>query len=126
MNDQTPLRPASPSVGRIEQWVTLAGLAVLIAGCYLVLQPFLTAIIWAVVLCCTTWPTFMRLKQAMRGRIIVPALILTLAVAMVLLAPFFIVGVSLAQNANELLAEGKRFINEGPPDPPGWVAQIPL
>jgi len=62
----------------------------------------------------------------MRGRVVVPALLLTLAVALVLLAPFFIVGVSLAQNANELLAEGKRFINEGPPDPPAWVAQIPL
>src|SRR5690349_3370911 len=118
MNDQTPLRPASPSVGRIEQWVTLAGLAVLIAGCYLVLQPFLTAIIWAVVLCCTTWPTFMRPEEGVGGRIIVPAFVLPVAVAMVLLASFFIVGGSLAQNANELLAGGKRFINEGPPDPP--------
>jgi predicted PurR-regulated permease PerM len=126
VNDQIPPRPAPPSVGRIEQWITLAGLAVLVAGCYLVLQPFLTAVVWAVILCCTTWPAFLRLKQAMRGRVVLPALLLTLAVALVLLAPFIIVGVSLVENAKQLLEIGKRIIDEGPPDPPAWVAHIPL
>ncbi len=126
MNDQLPVRPPSSSVARIEQWITLAVLAVLVAGCYLVLQPFLTAVIWAIVLCCTTWPAFMRLKRAMRGSVTLPALLVTLAVALVLLAPFVIVGVSLAENANQLLEQGKRLIDEGPPDPPSWVAGIPI
>ena len=37
------LRPSS----RIDQALTLAVLAMLIVGCYLVLQPFLTALVWA-------------------------------------------------------------------------------
>ena len=126
MNDQLPVRPPTSSVARIEQWITLAVLAVLVAGCYLVLQPFLTALIWAIVLCCTTWPAFLRLKRATRGRVTLPALLLTLAAALVLLAPFVIVGVSLAENANQLLEQGKRLIDEGPPDPPSWVAGIPI
>ncbi|HTS23223.1 MAG TPA: AI-2E family transporter [Casimicrobiaceae bacterium] len=126
VNDPNPFRPAPPSTGRIEQWIALAVLVVLVAGCYLVLQPFLTAVLWAIVLCCTTWPVFTRLRSAMRGRITVPALLLTLAVALVLLAPFVIVGISLAENANQLLEQGKRIIDEGPPDPPAWVARIPL
>ena len=126
MNDQQPLRPSVSTGGRIEQWITLAVLIVLIAGCYLVLQPFLTAVIWAIVLCCTTWPAFTRLQRALRGRVTLPALLLTLAVAFVLLAPFVIVGISLAENANQLLAVGNRMIAEGPPEPPAWVAQIPL
>ena len=51
------LRPAS----RFDQLLTLAVLAMLIAGCYLVLQPFLTALVWAAVLCTTTWPLYLRL-----------------------------------------------------------------
>ena len=126
MNDQTPLRPPSSSISRIEQGIAFAVLAVLLAGCYLVLQPFLTAVIWAIVLCCTTWPTFRHMQRWMRGGVIVPALVLTLAVALVLLAPFIIVGISLAENANQLLALGRHLIDVGPPDPPSWVAQIPL
>ena len=97
-----------------------------VAGCYLVLQPFLTAVLWAVVLCCTTWPVFTRLQNMMRGRVTLAALVLTLIVALVALAPFIIVGISLAENANQLITQGKRLISEGPPDPPAWVAQIPL
>jgi len=99
---------------------------VVVAGCYLVLQPFLTAVLWAVVLCCTTWPVFTRLQNMMRGRVTLAALVLTLIVALVALAPFIIVGISLAENANQLITQGKRLISEGPPDPPAWVAQIPL
>jgi predicted PurR-regulated permease PerM len=111
---------------RIEQWITLIVLAVLVGGCYLVLQPFLTAVIWAIVLCCTTWPVFVRVQRATRGGVILASLVLTLVIALVVLAPFVIVGISLAENANELLEQGKRLIDEGPPDPPSWVGQIPL
>jgi predicted PurR-regulated permease PerM len=116
----------SSTTARIEQWITLAVLAVLIGGCYLVLQPFLTAVIWAIILCCTTWPVFTWLQRVTRGRVALAALLLTLAVALVVLAPFVIVGISLAENANDLLEHGKRLIEEGPPDPPAWVSQIPL
>jgi predicted PurR-regulated permease PerM len=118
--------PQTSFAARIEQWITLVVLAVLVGGCYLVLQPFLTAVIWAIVLCCTTWPVFVRVQRVMRGRVTLAALALTLVIALVLLAPFVIVGISLAENANELLEQGKRLIDEGPPDPPSWVGQIPL
>ena len=101
-------------------------LVVLIAGCYLVLQPFLTAVLWAIILCCTTWPVFDRLQRVMHGRLTLGELVVTLVMALVVLAPFVIVGVSLAENANELLDQGKRLIDAGPPDPPSWVGQIPL
>ena len=123
--------PSSPpqktsQAARIEQWIALVALAVLVAGCYLVLQPFLTALIWALILCCATWPAFVALQHVMRGNVTLAALVITLAIALVALAPFVIVGVSLAENANQLLEQGKRLIEQGPPDPPDWVGRIPL
>jgi predicted PurR-regulated permease PerM len=126
LNESPSPAQKTSQAARIEQWITLAVLAVLIAGCYLVLQPFLTALIWALVLCCTTWPAFMALQRVMRGNVTLAALVLTLAIALVALAPFVIVGISLAENANQLLEHGKRLIDQGPPDPPAWVADIPL
>jgi len=116
----------SSLAARIEQLIVLAVLAVLIGGCYLVLQPFLSAALWAIILCCTTWPAFVRLQRITRGGVTLAALIVTLVVSLVVLAPFVIVGISLAENANQLLEQGKRIIDEGPPDPPAWVGQIPL
>ena len=127
MSDSHRSAPQTASLAsRVEQWIALIVLAVLVAGCYLVLQPFLTALIWAIVLCCTTWPVFTRLQRATGGRLTLAALLLTLVIALVVLAPFVIVGVSLAENANELLGQGKRLIDEGPPDPPAWVGHIPV
>src|SRR6266568_8598335 len=103
----------SPATARIEQWVTLLVLAVLVGGCYLVLQPFLTAVILAIILCCATWPVFTRLQRFSWSGATLAALLVTLLVALVLLAPFVIVGISLAQNVNELLEHGKRLIDEG-------------
>jgi len=125
---QPPSHPPQKSsqAARIEQWIALAVLAVLIGGCYLVLQPFLSAVLWAIILCCTTWPVFVHLQRFTRSRVTPAALIVTLVIALVLIAPFVIVGISLAENANQLLEQGKRLMDDGPPYPPSWVSQIPL
>lgn len=125
---RSPSHPPQKSsqAARIEQWIALAVLAVLIGGCYLVLQPFLSAVLWAIILCCTTWPVFVHLQRFTRGGVTSAALIVTLVIALVLIAPFVIVGISLAENANQLLEQGKRLMDDGPPYPPAWVSQIPL
>ena len=127
MNDPAPQPPhKSAQTARIEQWITLAVLVGLIVGCYLVLAPFLSAVLWALVLSITTWPAFQYLKRAIGNRATLAALVMTLAIAIVLLAPFVIVGITLAESADQLLQHGRKFIEEGPPEPPAWVAQLPL
>ena len=116
----------SAQIKPIERWITLAVLAVIVVGCYFVIQPFLSALVWAFILCCATWPVFMRLRAVVGGRAAVASMLMTLAIAAVLLAPFVIVGFSLADNARELIDAGRRFIAEGPPDPPAWVGGLPL
>ena len=65
MSSKLPHAVRSPP---IENWITLALLTLLVGGCYLVLAPFLSAVLWAIVLCCTTWPAFRRLVRVMHGR----------------------------------------------------------
>ncbi len=37
-------------------------------GCFIILRPFLTAILWAAILTFSTWPVYLRLKEGLRGR----------------------------------------------------------
>jgi predicted PurR-regulated permease PerM len=43
---------------RIEQIIALVALALLVLGVFFVLRPFLSAILWAIILCFSTWPLY--------------------------------------------------------------------
>lgn len=116
----------STSSARIDQILTLAVLTVLIVGCFFVLRPFLTALAWAAILCTTTWPLHLRLKAALRGRAGLAAAGMVVLLSLLMLAPFLIAGVTIADNADQLVAWGRAAIAAGPPEPPAWVAGLPL
>ncbi len=114
--------PPSP----IDRVLTIVVLGLLIAGCYLVLAPFLTAILWAAILCVTTWPLFVRLRWRLGGSGSLAALIMVLVIALALLAPFVIVGATIAENSDQVAAFVQGQLAAGPPDPPAWLANFPL
>ena len=41
-------------------------LVLIIVGCYLVLRPFLSAVLWAVILVVTLWPLYVALRHRVR------------------------------------------------------------
>jgi predicted PurR-regulated permease PerM len=49
-----------------------------------------------------------------------------LGMILIILLPFAIVGVTLADNVTDLTAALKRWMDSGPPAPPGWLAKIPF
>src|SRR5262249_58776049 len=89
-------------------------------------RPVLTAILWAIVLCATTWPLFVRVNHWLGQRPAPASAAMTLLIALVVLTPFVIVGVTLAENFDRMAEFTKRFAEQGPPDPPEWVSRLPL
>jgi predicted PurR-regulated permease PerM len=110
----------------IELWIGLAAVALLVAGCVLILRPFISAALWATILCFTTWPMFLRLDAAVGRRRSLSALVATLALAAIIAAPLVILGTTLAGNISALTSAAQRLVHQGPPKLPGWVANIPL
>ena len=53
--DQDPLRPA-----RVAGVLALLGIGI---GCFLVVRPFISALLWAAILVYTTWPAFRLLRE---------------------------------------------------------------
>lgn len=111
---------------RIDQTLTLAMLAMLIAGCFFVLQPFLTALVWAAILCTTTWPLYLRLVASMRDRAALAALAMVVLLSLLMLAPFIVVGATIADNAAVMAGWGRRLLETGPPEAPAWIAKFPI
>lgn len=101
-------------------------LAMLIIGCYLVLQPFLTALVWAAILCTTTWPLYLRLHVRLGGRDGLAALAMVLLLSLLMVAPFIVVGATIADNAERMAIWGRQILVAGPPEAPGWIAGLPL
>jgi|ERR1019366_7588606 predicted PurR-regulated permease PerM len=110
---------------QVELWI--GGTAVVVLGllCLLVLRPFISAALWAVILCFTTWPLFLRLVDLVGGRRTLSALIATSLLAAVIVVPVAILGATLADNVSALISASQKLIQEGPPSPPDWVASVP-
>lgn len=109
-----------------DRYMGFAVLALLIIGCVAVLFPFLTALIWALILVSVTWPAFVQLDRLMRHRRTLSALAMTLLVALVVIAPFAIVAFGLADNAAQLINAINTQIELGPPEAPTWLLNIPI
>ncbi|MEP7181226.1 MAG: AI-2E family transporter [Betaproteobacteria bacterium] len=110
---------------RIDQTLTLVVLALLLVGVFLVLQPFITAIVWAAILTATLWPLFLWLRDRLGGRPTLAALLLVTLIALTVLTPFVIVGATIAENADRVAEWIRMLVAQGPPEPPAWVAQLP-
>ena len=103
------------------------GLVLLVlVGCFIILRPFLTAIVWAAILTFSTWPVYARLKEYVGGRRTLAASIMTVTIAILLVAPFVIVVGALADNSVLVVTAARRVLDQGLPDPPLWLSQLPL
>src|SRR5664279_5505368 len=104
-----------------DQTITLAVLAVLVVGVFLVLQPFISAIVWAAILAATVWPVFAWLRRHLSGRSGLAATVVTFLILFVVVTPFLVVGVTLAENSDRLTTFFRELVESGPPGPPAWA-----
>ena len=81
-----------PLCTKLEQSLGWIILALLLGGCLLVLLPFVSALLWAVVLSVSSWPLYRRLVKLLGGRRTLAALLMALAMICVILLPFVIIG----------------------------------
>ena len=98
----------------------------LLAGCFLVLRPFISSLVWAVVLVFSCWPVYERILAFCGHRKTLAASLITLGLVLLLLMPFVLVGPSLVGNVTEATAAVRRWLEAGPPAPPDWLAKLPV
>lgn len=111
---------------RFEQLGGTALLVFILLGCGLVLRPFVTSILWAGVLCYSTWPLFQWVLRITGGRRNLAAGLMTLMIACVLVIPFAMVGMTFAENLREVVNTLRDYRETGLPALPEWVGRVPF
>lgn len=114
-----------PTSKRVEQIVALTALALLALGCFFVLRPFLSAILWAIILCFSTWPLYMWFLDK-SGRATIAAIAMTILVAAVFVLPFVLIGPSMARDIGAAAQAVTQLLAQGPPAPPEWTKDLPV
>ena len=98
----------------------------LIVASFLVLQPFLPAIIWAATLVIATWPLMLRVQRFAGNRRGVAVLVMTLALLLVLIVPIWLAVSTIVDNADDIAGLMRRLLSMQMPPAPHWLAHVPL
>jgi len=109
-----------------EQVLGVGLIGLLLLGCFVVLRPFISVILWSAILCYATWPACEWLVRHLRGRRALAASLMTLALAVLVALPVALVGSSLAASVEHLLGVVRRLNTEGLPAPPSWLSALPF
>jgi len=111
---------------RFDQIVTISAVIFLVIGCFVVLRPFLSALVWAAIICFSTWPIYKRFENWLNGRRTLAATLMTFIVSLVIVIPIALIGISVVNNIASLIPAIKSWIHEGPPQPPAWIENLPI
>jgi predicted PurR-regulated permease PerM len=110
---------------KTDQLIRSAAIALLAVGCVVVLLPFFTAALLAMVICLSTWPLFAQVRAALRGSRNAAASFMTLLLILLFVAPITILAVSLVENFPTLAGYASAWVDRGPPEPPEWLKNLP-
>ncbi len=106
----------------------LGGLALLLllTGCFFVLKPFMTALMWAIILAYSLHPLQRTFTRWFRGSRTLAACLVTLTVAVVFAGPVVLIGVSIAQDGKDLALATRNWFMAAPEQPPAWMSRMPM
>ncbi|MDP1652797.1 MAG: AI-2E family transporter [Rhodocyclaceae bacterium] len=107
-------------------YARIALAALIVIGTAWVLAPFLAALLFAVILCLTTWPLFAWLEARLKGRTTLAALLATLILATAVLLPMSYLAATVADGVAQLLVLLRPWFESGDHAPPAWLSTLPL
>lgn len=113
----------TPRAARI---IGITALAALAAACLLVLRPFISALLWALILAFSTWPIFAFLREKAR-------LSRSFAAGLMVTAMFLLIGLPIAlatptsrEQVEALRASIEGLLTEGLPGLGAWLSGLPV
>ncbi|HEY2864451.1 MAG TPA: AI-2E family transporter YdiK [Casimicrobiaceae bacterium] len=100
-------------------------IAILIAGSFWILRPFLLAIIWAAMIVVATWPLMLRVQARLRRRTFA-VIVMSGIMLLVFVVPMALAILALVNNMDTIVAWVQSLTSSGLPGPPDWVQKIPV
>ena len=104
--------------------VIIGSLGFIFLGCLITLRPFFPALLLATILCMSTWPAFIWLKEKLNGLHTLAAILMTILLALCFLMPLVFLASNLGDNFSKLFNMAVETLRNNP-EPPSWIEDIP-
>jgi predicted PurR-regulated permease PerM len=98
----------------------------LVALSFLILSPFLPAMIWATMVAVATWPMMRAVQARLWGKRWLAVVVMTVGMLLVFVIPFSLAIGTLVANMDQITGWVKSFDMRAFETPPAWVAKIPM
>lgn len=108
----------------LRRLITAALLAGLVLLGFRVMEHFIVPVVWAAILAFVTWPAYLRVLSACRGRSIIASLLMTAAVSLAVIAPIAWLAVVLRIEVAHLVRDTQALLAGGAQLPPA-VLRLP-
>lgn len=118
--------PERYEMSYVRKALVLSMMLILLIGCFVVLRPFIAAILWAVILSFSTWPLHRRIERALGGRTTLAAAIMTLMIMAILVGPLAALGIKLSENVFRVVETVHAAMDRGLPPLPDWLIGVPM
>ncbi|OYD81650.1 hypothetical protein CHT98_25000 [Azospirillum brasilense] len=118
--------PERYEMSYVRKALVLSLMLILLIGCFVVLRPFIAAILWAIILSFSTWPLHRRIEHALGGRTTLAAAIMTMMIMAVLVGPLVVLGMKLSENVLRVFETIHAAMDQGLPPLPDWLIGIPI
>jgi len=111
---------------KIEPLLGVLAFLLILIGCFFVLRPFMTALMWAIILAYALHPLQRKFTRWFRGSRTLAACFVTLTITVVLAGPIVLIGFSIAQDGKDLAQATRNWVTAAPDRAPPWVEKLPL
>ena len=109
-----------------KQLARIVLVTLLALGCFLILQPFVAAILFAAIICVTTWPLHVWLLTRLGNRPALASSLMTLLLMLVVLLPMVLLAAGLADAVPPLADKLRALFERAILGPPDWLSGIPF
>lgn len=117
-------RPEHPERFVNRQIISILFSCAIIAGAFVVLSPFLLAIIWAAIIAVASWPLYLNIERRVKGNAGHAAMLTTIVISLALVGPMVMLIVFLTEDLITLTNFLIRADAQGVP-PPVWLSKLP-
>jgi predicted PurR-regulated permease PerM len=104
----------------------LLALGALIVSSFWIVRPFMMASTWATMIAVATWPVLLHVQAWLGGRRSLAVAVMTVVLLLVLVVPFYFGVTSIVENARHIPEWSRSLTALSIPEPPSWVASVPV
>ena len=115
-----------PSSDVTHTTLSVLFIALLTAGTFWILRPFLTSILWAGIVGVAAWPLVIRLESVLGQRRGLAVTAITATLLLVMFVPVTLALMAIVSNARNIGGQLRAIPSIALPVPPAWLERVPV